>query len=75
MKTKPKFVAKLVTVSLTTRVVVPKDFTEEQIASKAQNRLIQKLEVELIENIEDIVDDKEVPFGKLPSDIYENLYS
>lgn len=68
MKTKPKYVAKLVTVELTTRVVVPKDFTDEQIAEFANSRLVNKLSSEIGENIKEIVDDKEVPFGTFMTD-------
>jgi hypothetical protein len=55
-------VAKLVYVSLATRVVVDEDATQEQILEAAKHRFIDKLQTELGENLEDIVDDTECPY-------------
>ncbi len=55
-------VAKLVYVSMVTRVVVDEDATQEQILEAAKHRFIDKLQTELGENLEDIVDDAECPY-------------
>jgi hypothetical protein len=62
-------VAKLVTVSLTTRVIVEDTDTDEQIMEKAIPQLEKKLAGDgTCDNIESIVDDEEIPFGDLISD-------
>jgi hypothetical protein len=61
-------VAKLVYVSLATRVIVDEDATEEQILEAAKHLFIDKVQTELGDNIEDIVDDEECPFGTLITD-------
>lgn len=55
-------VAKLVYVSLATRVVVDEDATEEQIIDAAKHRFIDKLNTEIDEHIESIEDDVECPY-------------
>lgn len=66
-----KKVAKLVTTTLITRVIVDKNATEDQIVKAAKPNYIAKLNNnELGENIEKVVDDKECPFGSLPKDFY-----
>lgn len=57
-------VAKLVYVSLMTRVVVEDTATESEILEKAIPRLSEKLMREPFENVEEIVDDGEVPFDE-----------
>lgn len=55
-------VAKLVYVSLATRVVVEEDATESEILDKAKPNFYPKIQFELGEHLEDIVDDIECPY-------------
>ena len=55
-------VAKLVSCSLITRVVVEDTATEEEIIDASRSRFINKIETELGEHIEEIIDDEEVPY-------------
>lgn len=61
----PPMVAKLVTFTLTTRVIVPKYATDEQICSAAIPRLSEKIVNELQENLDCVVDDLECPYVQL----------
>jgi hypothetical protein len=54
------FIAKLVTIELTTRVVVPVNATDDEIYSKALPRFSEKLVSDGHENITNIVDDVEM---------------
>lgn len=65
-------VAKLVLVSLLTRVVVDENATSEQILEVARPSLLEKINSELSENLEDIIDDKEMPYGTLPDEKNNN---
>jgi hypothetical protein len=65
--------AKLVTISLMTRVVVPETATEEQILNQAKGKFIDKIETELSEHVEEIVDDEEMPYGT-GLDEFETLF-
>jgi len=57
--------AKLVMVSLMTRVVVEDNATEETILAKATTNFIDKLKNnEIGDNLEEIIDDEEMPFGE-----------
>jgi hypothetical protein len=55
-------VAKLVYVSMVTRVIVDEDATDEQIIQASKNNFVEKVLNELGENLEEIVDDEEVPY-------------
>jgi hypothetical protein len=57
-------VAKLVYVSLVTRVVVDEKATEQEILELAFPKLSEKLTDEFIENLEEIVDDIECPYDE-----------
>jgi hypothetical protein len=58
-------VAKLVSVSLMTRVIVNDTDDEETIMKKARPQLVEKLQQEgLLDHVESIEDDEEIPFGK-----------
>ena len=57
--------AKLVAVSLMTRVVVSDDATDEEILQSAKKNFLEKVETELSENLEFIEDDEEIPYGEL----------
>ena len=59
-----KKIAKLVTVSLMTRVVVDEDATDTQILEQAKGHFIDKINTELNEHLEEILDDEEVPFDE-----------
>lgn len=62
-------VAKLVLFSLMTRVIVDDNSSDEEIVEKAKAGIQEKIDNELIENLESIEDDKEVPYGKAFNDI------
>lgn len=55
-------VAKLVYVSLATRVIVDEDATQEQILEAAKHRFIDKVQTELGEHLEFIGYDDECPY-------------
>lgn len=57
-------VAKLVRISLMTRVIVEEDATEETILDAAKPRFIDKIISDLDDNVETIEDDTEVPFDE-----------
>mgnify|MGYP000563161168 CR=1 FL=1 len=59
-----KQVAKLVYMSMVTRVVVDEDATEEQIIEASRSQFTDKLRSDLYENIEEIVDDVEMPYNE-----------
>jgi len=62
-------IAKLVTITLTTRIIVDTNASEEEIVKAAQPKFIEKLKNnELMENLEDIVNDTECPFGTFSKD-------
>lgn len=67
--------AKLVYVSLVTRVVVPDNATESQILKLAEARFIDKIQQELNEHVEEIVDDVECPYTPDMDGIYEEAKS
>ena len=54
-------VAKLVYYSFVTRVLVPEDATDEQIVEASRNSMLNKVECDLYENLEEILDDIECP--------------
>jgi hypothetical protein len=55
-------VAKLVTISLMTRVIVDENASEEEILNSARPKFIQKVQEELSENLEEIWYDNECPY-------------
>ena len=55
-------VAKLVYISLATRVVVDENASEEDILNTATLKLIEKINNEIGEHVEDIVDDEDCPY-------------
>jgi len=57
-------VAKLIYVSLATRVVVEDTATEEEIMELAMPRFVDKIVNELGEHIESIEDDNECPYDE-----------
>lgn len=62
-------VAKLVCISLMTRVVVDEDADELETMKVVKDRILAKIQNdELLDNLEFIEDDTECPFGSLPSD-------
>lgn len=63
VKQKPKLVAKLVTFSLMTRVIVRDNADDDEIAEAAKQGILNKVNHnELVENIEDVKDDTEMPY-------------
>lgn len=68
-------VAKLVTISLITRVIVEEGAPNTTIAYKAQSQFIDKIREDLMDNIESIEDDLEVPFGTLTEDYQCSAHS
>lgn len=61
-------IAKLVTISLTVRVIVDEDATEEQIIDAAKPKMRAMLNEEVLDHLEKIKDDKECPFGTFEKD-------
>ena len=61
-------VAKLVLVSLMTRVVVDEDASYEDVIEAARPQLEATLRTDLFENIEEVFEDKECPFGVMDTD-------
>lgn len=57
-----KKVAKLVLWSPITRVVVDEDATYDEIVEAARERFREKANSEYYENIEDVIDDLEMPY-------------
>lgn len=55
-------IAKLVTVSMVTRVLVEKNASDSNILEKAKLKFIEKIETEIGEHLESIVDDEECPY-------------
>ena len=55
-------VAKLVSVSMTTRVIVEEGASENEILMLAQMKFIEKIENEIHEHNEGIEDDEECPY-------------
>lgn len=57
-----KKVAKLVLWSPMTRVIVDEDATYDEIVEAAREKFLDKIKYEYLENIEDVIDDLEVPY-------------
>jgi hypothetical protein len=57
-----KKVAKLVTVSFTTRMIVDESASENEIIELSKARFINKVNSEISEHIESIEDDEECPY-------------
>ncbi len=62
-------VAKLVRVTLITRVVVDEDATEKQIIDASKRMVKLKVQDELSENLDSIEDDEECPIGTFDTDL------
>lgn len=62
-------VAKLVAVSLLTRVVVDENSTDEEIMEKAKSKFVEKINSEIGEHLEYIVDDEECPYGTFNEEV------
>lgn len=57
-------VAKLVAVSLLTRVIVDENATDEEIIEEARDYFVTKVKTDLSDNIEYIQDDTEMPYDE-----------
>ena len=57
-----KYVAKLVTVTLTTRVVVLETATDTECAHAAQGNFIDQIDNDIADNIESVKLDTECPY-------------
>lgn len=68
-----KKVAKLVRVSLVTRVIVDVDATEQDIMELAVPKLSENLMDAPFENLEEIVDDTECPYEEAYLDLYGSV--
>jgi hypothetical protein len=55
-------VAKLVTITMTTRIIVDENATKEQIIELASIKMSEKIQEEFDQNIESIQDDNECPY-------------
>lgn len=58
-------VAKLVTITMKTRIIVDENATEEEIIEKASIKMSEKIQEEFSENLESICDDTECPYDHL----------
>jgi hypothetical protein len=56
-------VAKLVTITMSTRVIVDENASESDIIELASIRMSEKIQHEFNENLESIVDDTECPYN------------
>jgi hypothetical protein len=65
-------VAKLVTLSLTVRVIVDESAEDTEIATKAHEKALNELRTQMgyLDMLENIQDDTEIPFGKGRDDVY-----
>ena len=63
-KTKSSKVAKLVYVSFATRVIVDVNATDEEIIEASKENFLIKVNNDLHENLEEIIDDEEMPYNK-----------
>ena len=61
-------VAKLVTASVMTRVVVDSNATQEQIIEAAKGNLVRNLNDNIHDNVEEVVDDIECPYSEPEDD-------
>ena len=68
-----KKVAKLVYVSMVTRVIVDEDASETDVLIQAQSKFIEKIENEIHEHLEEIIDDIECPYEEEYLDIYGSI--
>lgn len=68
-----KKVAKLVYVSMVTRVIVDENASETEILIQAQSKFIEKIENEIHEHLEEIIDDEECPYEVEYLDIYGSI--
>ena len=59
-----KKVAKLVYITMATRVIVDEDAQDDEIVEASRKNFILKVKEELHENLEDIVDDIECPYDE-----------
>lgn len=62
-------VAKLVAISLLTRVIVDENATEEEILEKAVPKFMEKVNQEIGEHLEYITDDEECPYGTFDEEV------
>ena len=71
-----KLVAKLVTATVMTRVLVSEDATDEEVQAIAKSRLLSNLENDYEDNIEEIKLDLECPFKQYgEEDKYIDVYA
>jgi hypothetical protein len=61
-------VAKLLTVSMMTRVIVDEEATDEEIVEAGRKGLLTSLLNDCMENVEEIRDDEECPYGTFDTD-------
>ena len=57
-------VAKIVTISLMTRVIVPENATEEEVVEASKAQFIDQIHNEIFENVDEVYLDEVVPFGE-----------
>jgi hypothetical protein len=62
-------VAKLVYYSFATRVVVDETSTDDDIIVASKRKILDKVQTELGENLEEIIDDEECPIGTFETDL------
>ena len=62
-------VAKLVYYSFATRVIVDEKAYDDEIIRESKRKILEKVNNELSENLEDIIDDEECPVGTFDTDL------
>jgi hypothetical protein len=64
--------AVIVTAEVSTRIIVDEDATDDEIAKAAKKNLLKNLDADYADNITDISDDIEMPYGEMSSDYNED---
>jgi hypothetical protein len=64
--------AVIVTAEVSTRIIVDEDATEDEIAKAAKKNLLANLDADYADNITDISNDIDLPYGELSSDYRED---
>lgn len=64
--------AVIVTAEVSTRIIVDEDATEDEIAKAAKKNLLANLDADYADNITDISNDIDLPYGELSSDYKED---
>lgn len=64
--------AVIVTAEVSTRIIVDEDATDDEIAKAAKKNLLRNLNADYADNITDISNDIDLPYGEMSSDFNED---